>query len=286
MKLSEVTPELFRTALALYLERAYQGVHPPAKANIDTSRLATAQDVLALFVPEPRPNPGGETAHHYVLRLGNSRYPHMKVALMEFLEPGEWIWAVDTHDRAPITPDSPDYPRWQELRLHNLRVKAEVEAAWRRHGVPTARVVQRKLPRVGEKDCHGPLVLVVDDEKGMRTAAVMMLRAQGYRVIEAESGMEAIERFVHDRPDLVLMDYEMPGMDGEETCRRMREIGAPHEGGHEGSHSGDRRTPILLCTAGMVPLQQFSMADGFLVKPYQRTLLLSFVKHQLPWDKR
>jgi hypothetical protein len=35
----------------------------------------------------------------------------------------------------------------------------------------------------------------------------------------------------------------------------------------------------------MVPLQQFSMADGFLVKPYQRTLLLSFVKHQLPWDK-
>jgi hypothetical protein len=36
----------------------------------------------------------------------------------------------------------------------------------------------------------------------------------------------------------------------------------------------------------MVPLQQFSMADGFLVKPYQRTLLLSFVKHQLPSEKR
>ena len=278
MKLSELTPELFRTALALYIERAYVGMQPPQKARIDVSTLATADDVLKLFVIEPRPNPGGDVTHHYVLRLGNSRYPHMKIALMEFLEPGEWIWAVDTHDRCPIEPGTPEYAKWQELRLHNLRVKAEVEAAWRKNGIETARVVQRKLPKIGDETCHGPLILVVDDELGMRTGAVKMLRAEGYRVIESGSGMDAIERFVHDRPDLVLMDYEMPNMDGEEACRRMREVAAPHEGEH--------RTPILLCTAGMVPLQEFSMADGFLVKPYQRTLLLSFVKHQLPWDKQ
>jgi CheY-like chemotaxis protein len=278
MKLSELTPELFRKALALYLDRAYPGMQPPQRARLDTSALVTSQDVLDLFAREERPVPGGECSSHYVLRLGNSRYPHMKLAIMEFLEPGEWMWAVDTHDRAPIAPDSPEYHKWQELRLHNLRVKAEVEAAWRRNGVPTARVVQRKLPLVGEDACRGPVVLVVDDERGMRTAAVKILRADGYRTIEASSGMEAIEKFVHDRPDLVLMDYEMPGMDGEEACRRMREIAASGE--------GERRTPILLATAGMVPLQEFSMADGYLVKPYQRTLLLSFVKHQLPWDKR
>jgi CheY-like chemotaxis protein len=277
MKLRELTPELFKKALALYMERAYVGMQPPHTARIDVSALKTHEDVLALFALEPRSIPGCENAHHYVLRLGNSRYPHMKMALMEFLEPGEWMWAVDTHDRAPISPDSPDFAKWRELRLHNLRIKAEVEAAWRKHGVPTARVVQRMLPSVGEEGCKGPLILVVDDERGMRTAAVKMLRAEGFRVIEADSGMEAIEKFVVERPDLVLMDYEMPGMDGEEACRRMREVAAPHE--------GERRTPILLCTAGMVPLQQFSMADGFLVKPYQRTLLLSFVKHQLPWDK-
>ena len=278
MKLSELTPELFRTALALYLERAYVGMQPPPKSRIDTSALVTGEDVLALFVAEPRTIPGCESAHHYVLRLGNSRYPHMKLALMEFLEPGEWIWSVDTHDRCPIEPNSPEFAKWQELRLHNLRVKAEIEKAWRENGIPTARVVQRKLPRIGAEKCHGPLVLVVDDERGMRSAAVKMLRAEGYRTIEAESGMEAVEKFVHEHPDLVLMDYEMPQMDGEETCRRMREVGVPSEGEH--------RTPILLCTAGMVPLQQFSMADGFLVKPYQRTLLVSFVKHQLPWDKQ
>ncbi len=282
MRLDELTPELFKKALALYLERAYVGMQPPAKARLDTSGLVTHEDVLKLFSAEQRPNPGGESTHHYVIRLGNSRYPHMKMALMEFLEPGEWMWSVDTHDRAPIAPDSPDYAKWQELRLHNLRVKAEVEAAWRKNGVPTARVVQRRLPKIGEEKCHGPLILVVDDELGMRTAAVKLLRAEGYRTIEAGEGMEAIEKFVHERPDLVLMDYEMPGMDGEEACRRMREVGAPHEGAHE----GERRTPILLATAGMVPLQEFSMADGWFVKPYQRTLLLSFVKHQLPWDKR
>ena len=73
MKLSELTPELFSKALALYLERAYPGMQPPQKARIDTSALKTSDDVLALFVAEPRPNPGGEIAHHYVLRLGNSR---------------------------------------------------------------------------------------------------------------------------------------------------------------------------------------------------------------------
>jgi len=279
MKLDELTPELFKKALALYMEHAYVGgMKPPPTARIDTSKLATHADVLALFASEPRPNPGGDLSHHYVLRLGNSRYPHMKMALMEIIEPGEWMWAVDTHDNVPIAPDSPEFAKWQELRLHNLRVKAEVEAAWRKNGVPTARIVQRKLKSVGEARCHGPLVLVVDDELGMRTAAVKMLRAEGYRVIEADSGMAAIEKFVDEHPDLVLMDYEMPGMDGEETCRRMREVAAPEDGG--------RRTPILLCTAGMVPLSQFSMADGFLVKPYQRTLLLSFVKHQLPGDKQ
>jgi CheY-like chemotaxis protein len=278
MKLGELTPELFRKALALYLERAYVGMQPPAKARIDTSALKTPADVLALFVAEPRPNPGGDVCHHYVLRLGNSRYPHMKLALMEFLEPGEWMWAVDTHDRAPIQPHSPEYAKWQELRLHNLRVKAEIEAAWRRNHIPTARVVQRMLPKIGEEGCHGPVVLVVDDERGMRTAAVKILRGEGYRTLEADSAMDAIERFVGERPDLVLMDYEMPGMDGEEACRRMREV--------EGANETRRRTPILLTTAGMAPLAEFSMADGWLAKPYQKTLLLSFVKLQLPCDKR
>jgi CheY-like chemotaxis protein len=243
---------------------------------VDAAALREPRDCVALFDREERPNPGGETVQHLVLRLGNHRYPHMKMALMEFVEPGEWMWSVDTHDRAPIDPGSPDWEAWQDLRIHNLKLKARIEAAWRKNGVPTARIVARKLGKVEERG-DGPLVLVVDDERGLRTGAVQILRGEGYRVIEAESGVEAIDRFVHDRPDLVVLDYEMPGMNGEDVCRRMRDI--------EQENEGERHTPVLLATAGMVPLAECCSADGFLVKPYQRTLLLSFVKHQLPGDK-
>jgi CheY-like chemotaxis protein len=211
-----------------------------------------------------------------VLRLGNHRYPHMKIAVMEFLEKDEFMWSVDTHDKAPVDPGSKDWEKWQELRLHNLRLKARIEAAWRRAGVPTARVVARSHAQVTETG-DGPLVLVVDDEKGLRHGAVNILRAEGYRVVEAESGVEAIDRFLNDRPDLVLLDYEMPGMSGEDVVRRLRDIESDEEAG--------KRTPVLLATAGMVPLAEHCSADAFLVKPYQRTLLLSFVRHQLPGDK-
>lgn len=277
MKLSELTPEQFRKALEIYVERAWPDGKVPARCRLDCSGLRTAADVLGLFVRETRPNPGGDEFRHFVIRLGNHRYPHMKMALMEFVERDTFIWAVDTHDRAQVEPGSKDWDAWQDLRLHNLRTKARIEAAWRRAGIPTARVVARELAPVEERG-DGPLVLVVDDEQGLRSGAVNILRGEGYRVIEAGSGFEAIDRFVQDRPDLVVMDYEMPGMNGEDVVRRLRDLEADAEPG--------RRTPVLLATAGMMPLAEHCSADGFLVKPYQRTLLLSFVRHQLPGDKR
>ncbi|MCE9636936.1 MAG: response regulator [Planctomycetes bacterium] len=280
MKLDEISPALLRKALDLYLERAYPGGAVPPRATVDTSALRSAADVLALFTRETRPNPGGDEFRHFVLRLGNVRYPHMKIAVMEFLERDEFMWSVDTHDRAPIEPGSPEWGKWQDLRLHNLRLKAKIETAWRKAGVPTARIVAKKLRPVTECG-DGPLVLVVDDEKGLRAGAVNILRSGGYRVIEAESGLEAIEKFVSDRPDLVVVDYEMPGMSGEDVVRRLRDLEHDCAGGTE----APAHTPVLLATAGMVDLAEHCSADGFVVKPYQRTLLLSFVRHQLPGDK-
>ena len=276
MRLEDLGPALFELGLAIYLHHAYEGRQPPPHARIDLSGLRTAADVLALFTEERSPNPGGEHHRHLVLRLGNARYPHMKVALMEFMHPGEWFWSVDTHDRAPVRPDSPDWPAWTEVRRHNLQVKALVERAWREAGIPTARVVARTLQPV-LRECRGPLVLVVDDEEGMRQAAVNILQSEGYRVVEAESGEEALQLFSSVHPDLVLMDYEMPGIDGVEVCARLRQV---EQGG------GLAHVPVLLATAGQVRLSETPGADGFLMKPYHRTLLLSFVAHQLPGKKR
>ncbi len=67
------------------------------------------------------------------------------------------------------------------------------------------------------------LILVVDDESRMRRFIRMNLDLEGYRVIEAENGMEAVSRVRDDLPDLVLLDVMMPEMDGFEALRLIRE---------------------------------------------------------------
>jgi DNA-binding response OmpR family regulator len=67
------------------------------------------------------------------------------------------------------------------------------------------------------------LILVADDEARMRRFMRMNLDLEGYRVIEAENGMEAVNRVREDLPDLVLLDVMMPEMDGFEALRLIRE---------------------------------------------------------------
>jgi len=66
-------------------------------------------------------------------------------------------------------------------------------------------------------------VLVVDDEPQLRRAMKATLTDIGYCVIEAKTGEEALERIRADAPDLVLLDLNMPGIGGLETCRAIRE---------------------------------------------------------------
>jgi two-component system, OmpR family, KDP operon response regulator KdpE len=65
-------------------------------------------------------------------------------------------------------------------------------------------------------------VLVVDDEAPMRRVLRASLMLRGYNVVEAESGEEALDRFNGERCDLVLLDLNLPGIDGIDTCRAIR----------------------------------------------------------------
>ena len=67
------------------------------------------------------------------------------------------------------------------------------------------------------------LILIVDDEARMRRFIQMNLELEGYRVIEGENGLEAIDKVREDLPDLVLMDVMMPEMDGFEALEIIRE---------------------------------------------------------------
>jgi two-component system KDP operon response regulator KdpE len=65
-------------------------------------------------------------------------------------------------------------------------------------------------------------VLVVDDEPQIRRVLRTTLSSQGYMVVEARSGDEALEEIRHERPDLILLDVNMPGRSGLETCSEIR----------------------------------------------------------------
>src|SRR5438270_14035008 len=67
-----------------------------------------------------------------------------------------------------------------------------------------------------------PKILVVDDTPANIRVMTAVLEPMGYRVLGAGSGPEALELVRRERPDLILLDLMMPGMDGYEVCRQLR----------------------------------------------------------------
>ncbi len=65
-------------------------------------------------------------------------------------------------------------------------------------------------------------ILLVDDERSIQTLLSYPLRKEGYEVVPARTGREALERFGEGGVDLVVLDIMLPGLDGIEVCRRLR----------------------------------------------------------------
>ncbi|HSD83445.1 MAG TPA: response regulator, partial [Anaerolineae bacterium] len=82
-----------------------------------------------------------------------------------------------------------------------------------------------------------PRILIADDDEGLRHLLQLVLRHEGFEVIEAADGIEALARAYDSNPTLVLLDVMMPGVDGYDVCRKLRSDQRTH------------RMPIVFVTA-------------------------------------
>ena len=118
-----------------------------------------------------------------------------------------------------------------------------------------------------------PVILVVDDEPALRGLERRALEMDGYVVREAENGERALAVFQQVYPDLVLLDVLMPGMNGFETCERLRKL------------PGGEFTPILMVTAlnDAISIESAFKAGAldFLTKPIQWTEMRHRIRRML-----
>ena len=115
---------------------------------------------------------------------------------------------------------------------------------------------------------HRTRVLVVDDQPANVRLLEAILAPRGYDVPTAASGEEALEAIAEAEPDLVLLDIVMPGMDGYEVCRRIRE------------QAQTAYLPVVMITASGDEQKVMALeagADDFLTKPIDKSELLARV---------
>lgn len=105
-----------------------------------------------------------------------------------------------------------------------------------------------------------PTVLIAEDSRDTRVMLKRAFELKGYRVIEAADGSEALEALTEDRPNLILIDLNMPVVDGLETIKEIRKLEAPGE-----------QVPIVAITAfdvyGMKEAALETGCNSYLSKP-------------------
>lgn len=117
-------------------------------------------------------------------------------------------------------------------------------------------------------------VLVVDDEPEILKMVAKIMEARGHRVSLARDGQEALDAVVRDRPDVMILDLNLPKMDGFEVCKQLK------------TDPATRAIPIVMLTAAYVSVEDATRgvgvgADEYVVKPFLREVLVHNVERLL-----
>jgi len=123
-----------------------------------------------------------------------------------------------------------------------------------------------------------PRILIADDERDIRLVLRTRLELEGFQVVEAGDGAEAVRIALDDSPDLIILDVMMPELDGVEVCNRLR------------ASFSTRNIPVIMVTAragrddklnGLV-----KGANDYVTKPFDMNELLQRVRNTLEWSSQ
>lgn len=114
-------------------------------------------------------------------------------------------------------------------------------------------------------------LLIVDDDQDLRGAIAEQLRAESFETLEAETAGDGVRQAVEGKPDLILLDVDLPDMNGREACRQMRDKGVA--------------APVIMLTAAAGDddtVQGLEAgANDYVTKPYKFAVLLARIRAQL-----
>lgn len=118
-----------------------------------------------------------------------------------------------------------------------------------------------------------PTILVVEDELAQRELISYNLESEGFRVVSAADGREALLLIEEEEPDLILLDWMLPGTSGIEICRQVK------------TRPATRMTPVIMLSARSEEVDRVrgleTGADDYICKPYSVVEMIARVKAQL-----
>ncbi|HCG8198914.1 TPA: response regulator [Vibrio parahaemolyticus] len=150
---------------------------------------------------------------------------------------------------------------WVETQAWLLNTKATIERL-----LYDSTYISSTLPSAPLDKSIKRTIMVVDDNESLRKFTAMLLEKQGFEVVQKEDGQQALDTLEKENIDLILMDIEMPIMDGVEASRRIRNSEKPYASVPIIAHTGDS-SPVTLDKIG-----SSGMSD-FIVKPADKNRL-------------
>jgi DNA-binding response OmpR family regulator len=115
-------------------------------------------------------------------------------------------------------------------------------------------------------------ILIVDDEPDIVRLLERILAGRGHKIVKARDGAEALELAAESAPDLVVLDRNLPKIDGHEVCRRLR------------AEPATRAVPVVMMSSQYVAIEDVvgpAAPDAYVVRPFLREVLVANVERLL-----